>query len=164
MSKLRHAWALTIHKFQGSEADTVVYGVSSSKNETWKHVYTAITRAKKNIVIVGLWEDLRNAIQRKPFPRQTYLKEKIRLGLEMELDDSFGVQMSQMSDIAFSQIVEKPASCSSDSSTSTISRKRHLSSAAEDNDPFNDSTDSMDLLLSQVDLSTAPSPIKSPKK
>lgn len=40
--------------FQGSEADTVVYGISSSKFETWQHVYTAVTRAKKKVIIVGM--------------------------------------------------------------------------------------------------------------
>ncbi len=51
--KPAHAWALTIHKFQGSESDCVVYGVSDSGYETWQHVYTAITRAKKRVIIVG---------------------------------------------------------------------------------------------------------------
>ena len=53
-----HAWALTIHKFQGSETDNVVYGVSSSKFETWQHVYTAVTRGKKMVTIVGKYADL----------------------------------------------------------------------------------------------------------
>ena len=51
--KLSHAWALSIHKFQGSEANSVVYGVSNNGFETWQHVYTAVTRGKKNMVIVG---------------------------------------------------------------------------------------------------------------
>ncbi len=49
-----HAWALTIHKFQGSETDVVAYAVSDSKNETWQHVYTAVTRGKKAVIIIGL--------------------------------------------------------------------------------------------------------------
>merc|ERR1719376_177920 len=73
----RHAWALTIHKFQGSETDVVVYGVSSLKTETWKHVYTAVTRGKKRVVIVGKPDDLMDAISRKPRIRQTTLGEKM---------------------------------------------------------------------------------------
>mgnify|MGYP001400032265 CR=1 FL=1 len=72
-----HAYALTIHKFQGSEADTIVYGVSNSKMETWKHVYTAVTRGKKRVVIVGTWENLVAAVRRKSRPRQTALQEKM---------------------------------------------------------------------------------------
>ena len=43
-TKITHAWALSIHKFQGSEADCIVYGLSGSGYESWKHVYTAVTR------------------------------------------------------------------------------------------------------------------------
>ena len=89
-----HAYALTIHKFQGSEADTIVYGVSNSKMETWKHVYTAVTRGKKRVVIVGTWEDLANAVKRNARPRQTTLQEKmckvllkLRKGEELDIDE-----------------------------------------------------------------------------
>ena len=75
--KPSHAWALTIHKFQGSEADTVVYGVSDSGNETWQHVYTAVTRAKKRVIVVGRWEDLEAAVKRSPRRRQTTLDERV---------------------------------------------------------------------------------------
>merc|ERR1719319_1849431 len=76
--KLSHAWALSIHKFQGSEADSIVYGVSGSGYENWKHVYTAVTRGKKNVVIVGQYEDLKKAVSKRPIPRQTALSEKSR--------------------------------------------------------------------------------------
>ncbi|XP_040577863.1 DNA helicase B isoform X2 [Lepeophtheirus salmonis] len=69
-----HAWALTIHKFQGSETDTIVYSVSNSRNENWQHVYTAITRGKKKVIIIGSKLHLEAAILRDPKPRQTRLK------------------------------------------------------------------------------------------
>jgi len=75
---LSHAWALSIHKFQGSEADSIVYGVSGSGFENWRHVYTAVTRGKKNVVIVGQYEDLKKAVSKRPIPRQTALSEKSR--------------------------------------------------------------------------------------
>eukprot|EP00092_Neocalanus_flemingeri_P026030 GFUD01028215.1.p1 GENE.GFUD01028215.1~~GFUD01028215.1.p1 ORF type:complete len:1265 (+),score=407.13 GFUD01028215.1:55-3849(+) len=77
-TKITHAWALSIHKFQGSEADTIVYGLSGSNYESWKHVYTAVTRGKKNVVIVGSYQDLEKAVKRKPIRRQTALTEKVR--------------------------------------------------------------------------------------
>ena len=78
LGKPSHAWALTIHKFQGSEADTVVYGVSDSKMETWQHVYTAVTRAKRRMIVVGRWEDLAAAVKRSPRKRQTTLAERVK--------------------------------------------------------------------------------------
>ena len=63
-TKITHAWALSIHKFQGSEAETIVYCLSGSGYESWKHVYTAVTRGKRRVVIVGSWEDLEKAVRR----------------------------------------------------------------------------------------------------
>jgi len=77
-TKITHAWALSIHKFQGSEADTIVYGLSGSNYESWKHVYTAVTRGRKNVVIVGRYQDLEKAVKKKPIRRQTALTEKVR--------------------------------------------------------------------------------------
>ena len=77
-TKITHAWALTIHKFQGSESETIVYGLSGSNHETWKHVYTAVTRGRKSVVIVGSFDDLKKAVKKKPLMRQTALREKVR--------------------------------------------------------------------------------------
>ena len=77
-TKISHAWALSIHKFQGSESGTIVYGLSGSNHESWKHVYTAVTRGRKKVVIVGSYTDLENAVKRKPIKRQTALGEKVR--------------------------------------------------------------------------------------
>merc|ERR1712002_970559 len=52
-SKLRHAWAITIHKFQGSEAENIVYCLTGSPYEDWRYVYTAVTRGRKNVITVG---------------------------------------------------------------------------------------------------------------
>ncbi len=80
--RIRHAWALTVHKFQGSETDTVVYGISNSLFETWQTVYTAVTRGKKRVIVVGKYSDLRAAVGRAPVRRQTTLNEKLRTMLE----------------------------------------------------------------------------------
>ena len=63
---LRHAYAVTVHKSQGGEADTVVFVDSYSdsardrerdSDSTWgssrELIYTGLTRAKKNIIIVS---------------------------------------------------------------------------------------------------------------
>ena len=78
LTKITHAWALSIHKFQGSEAETIVYCLSGSNYETWRHVYTAVTRGRKDVVIVGSYKDLEKAVKKRPIPRQTALGEKMK--------------------------------------------------------------------------------------
>lgn len=108
-TKITHAYALTIHKFQGSEADTIVYGVSGSKNENWQHVYTAVTRGKKKVIIVGSYEDLRNAIQKNwRVKRQTALGEKVkRLLKKVETEKKAGKEESNREDIVKKQRNDK---------------------------------------------------------
>ena len=78
-TKISHSWALTIHKFQGSESETIVYMLSGSFYESWKYVYTAVTRGRKSVVIVGSYKELKDAVKRKSKTRQTALGEKMRL-------------------------------------------------------------------------------------
>ncbi|CAL8277606.1 unnamed protein product [Gadus morhua 'NCC'] len=79
--KLRHAWARTIHTFQGSETETVVYVVGTGGFQNWRTVYTAVTRGQKRVYVVSTEEELQAAIKRKPDPRLTRLaglvKEKV---------------------------------------------------------------------------------------
>lgn len=44
------AYALTVHKFQGSEADNVIVYREWDKTPNW--IYTGVTRAKKNLTVV----------------------------------------------------------------------------------------------------------------
>ncbi|XP_016099126.1 DNA helicase B-like isoform X3 [Sinocyclocheilus grahami] len=71
--KLRHAWARTIHTFQGSEAETIVYILGDSRAQNWQHVYTAVTRGQKRVYVVGRERDLEGAIKRWITPRNTRL-------------------------------------------------------------------------------------------
>ncbi|MBZ4212770.1 AAA family ATPase [Mycoplasma sp. U97] len=50
------AYAITVHKFQGSESDCVIFGVLKDKVEnmlTKKFMYTAVSRAKEELIIIG---------------------------------------------------------------------------------------------------------------
>ncbi|KAK3603553.1 hypothetical protein CHS0354_027977 [Potamilus streckersoni] len=76
--RLMHAWARTIHTYQGSETDNVVYIVTPSKRQNWQHVYTAITRGKKAVFIVGQESKLYSAIKRKEIQRKTSLKRQLK--------------------------------------------------------------------------------------
>lgn len=74
-TKLRLGYACTIHKSQGSEWDNIILVLKSSDSFTLnrKLVYTAITRAKKSITIIGDLNTLAIAGQNEPAPRFTAL-------------------------------------------------------------------------------------------
>ncbi|XP_048158675.1 DNA helicase B isoform X1 [Corvus hawaiiensis] len=75
---IKHAWARTIHTFQGSEERTVVYVVGNAGWQHWQHVYTAVTRGRCRVYIVAEELHLRRAIKRKNVPRKTRLQRFLR--------------------------------------------------------------------------------------
>ncbi len=75
------AYAITVHRFQGSESPVVVIPVHSSFNffidRCW--LYTAISRAQEICITVGSFESIGRAIDREMvFNRKTMLKEKLK--------------------------------------------------------------------------------------
>ena len=58
LNKLEHAYAVTIHKSQGSEYKAVVMPITSvSEQLLYRNLlYTGITRAKENIILIGASE------------------------------------------------------------------------------------------------------------
>jgi exodeoxyribonuclease V alpha subunit len=54
------AWAITVHKSQGSEYDEVLIPIApvSSPQARRELLYTAVTRAKRQVKLVGQWSDL----------------------------------------------------------------------------------------------------------
>lgn len=60
------AWAMSIHKSQGSEFDTVyvVLPDRDARMLSRELLYTAVTRARSKVVLVGAEETLRKAIER----------------------------------------------------------------------------------------------------
>ncbi|XP_056430203.1 DNA helicase B [Hyla sarda] len=77
-SGLRHAWARTIHTFQGSEEDTVVYVLGTTGRQNWKHVYTAVTRGCQRVYIIAKKDQLDKAISNKARERKTRLKQRLK--------------------------------------------------------------------------------------
>lgn len=85
LGELELAYAMTVHKAQGSEFDAVVVALSPGVNPrllTRNILYTAITRAKKLLVIVGSPEVLRSMVENnKRGRRYSALKIRLRDGL-----------------------------------------------------------------------------------
>ena len=82
---LQHAYALTVHRFQGSEVPWAVVVCHSThyKMLTRQLLYTAITRGKKGVILVGNQKGLRGALdEKKPPVRNTALNERIENRLD----------------------------------------------------------------------------------
>ena len=80
LEQLEHAYAVTIHKSQGSEFDYVVLPlyVSYPKLFTRNLLYTAMTRAKKMLIIVGSKKVINFMVDNvESKNRKTGLKEKL---------------------------------------------------------------------------------------
>ncbi|XP_015483175.1 DNA helicase B isoform X2 [Parus major] len=75
---IKHAWARTIHTFQGSEERTVVYVVGNAGRQHWQHVYTAVTRGRCRVYIVAEELHLRKAVRNKEINRKTRLQRFLR--------------------------------------------------------------------------------------
>jgi exodeoxyribonuclease V alpha subunit len=78
---LRLAYALTVHKAQGSEADVVVLVASMDHHYMLSRrlFYTAVTRARKKVIIVGQPEAVEHAVSNdQEANRRTTLKERIQ--------------------------------------------------------------------------------------
>ena len=76
--KFKHAYAISIHKSQGSEFNTVIIPVVAGYGKMLyrKLIYTAVTRCKKKLFLVGEIDALEKAIANDDVNiRRTTLKE-----------------------------------------------------------------------------------------
>lgn len=79
-NKFRHAYAISIHKSQGSEFDIVIIPVVSNfKKMLYKKlIYTAVTRSKKKLYLIGSYDAFKYAVSNKDVDlRRTTLKDMI---------------------------------------------------------------------------------------
>jgi exodeoxyribonuclease V alpha subunit len=90
---LLHAYCITCHRFQGSEAPVIIIPVHNQfayfLSNSW--IYTAISRSKKLCITVGAFAVIEKAIQNRiPNNRCTMLKERIIETDEAMADQIFG--------------------------------------------------------------------------
>lgn len=81
LDQIEHSYAITVHKSQGSEFDVVILPIMRSAPMllTRNLLYTAITRAKKLLIIVGSKDVIQFMIRNTDAKvRNTGLEYKIR--------------------------------------------------------------------------------------
>jgi len=79
---IKHGYAISIHKSQGSEFKIVLLPISMSyKNMLYKKlIYTAVTRAKSSLTIIGNKDAFVYAVNNtNAYERRTYLKDALLL-------------------------------------------------------------------------------------
>lgn len=64
LRKLEHAYAVTIHKSQGSEYEAVIIPITGfTKNLLYRNLlYTGVTRAKKLLILIGAQEHIKQMV------------------------------------------------------------------------------------------------------
>ena len=77
--QLKHAYCMSIHKSQGNEYDVVIISLSMSYKTMLqrKLLYTAATRAKKQLIFVGDPRAFQYAITTQVEPRKTTLQQRL---------------------------------------------------------------------------------------
>lgn len=80
LASIKHAYAMTVHKSQGSEFPHVILPITKNYYKMLynKLIYTGVSRAKKSLVIIGEAEALQMAVLNDyASTRKTSLKEKL---------------------------------------------------------------------------------------
>jgi exodeoxyribonuclease V alpha subunit len=87
------AWAMTVHRSQGSEFDSVLLVLPPQEHELSRPelLYTGVTRAKSKVLLAADETALRAACQARP-PRRTGLLEKLRGALRSRPVDPAGMR------------------------------------------------------------------------
>ena len=87
LEDLAHAYAISIHKAQGSEFDLAIVPFSYKYYIMLKRklIYTAVTRAKKYLIMLGNIEALQRGIQGIETRRKTKLVERMKKIFENEV-------------------------------------------------------------------------------
>ena len=93
LGELEHAFALTVHKSQGSEYPCIILPIHHTAPMllTRKILYTAITRAKNLLVIIATKSTIKKMVDNVyEEERNSTLKEKLLMFKELILSESDG--------------------------------------------------------------------------
>lgn len=91
ISQLSLAYAITIHKSQGSEFDIVIIPTISGPNIilTRNLIYTAVTRAKKMVVLVGEQKNLKRMVSNTYTVKRLTLLKQLLKEADQKIKDLF---------------------------------------------------------------------------
>ena len=94
---LTHAYAMSIHKSQGSEYPVVIMPITRAY---WimlqrKLIYTGMTRAAKSLILIGDYEALKYAAKNKGPSRQTMLKNRLINNGELKVSEKDEQQVEE---------------------------------------------------------------------
>ncbi|URZ86873.1 ATP-dependent RecD-like DNA helicase [Floricoccus penangensis] len=103
--KITLAYAMSIHKSQGSEFSTVVVPMVSSYSRMLERnlLYTGITRAKKSLILLGEYNAYNQAVHKIGSNRKTYLLEQFGIERDSDIESS-----SVAEDAKEHEVVENP--------------------------------------------------------
>ncbi len=94
LSNLKHAYAMSIHKSQGSEYKIVILPIFRSYSVMLKRklLYTAVTRAKEKLIIVGELDSFIYGVSHLEAERQSTLKDDLVAAItNSECDDKIEI-------------------------------------------------------------------------
>ena len=88
--KIRLAYAMSIHKSQGSEFPVVILPITSASKRMLERnlIYTAITRAKSKLILLGKLQAFDYATKHIGTARKTYLIERFSDLIENNIEES----------------------------------------------------------------------------
>ena len=89
LEDLSLAYAISVHKAQGGEFDIVIMPISSKHYVMLKRklIYTAITRAKKILILIGDVQIMQQGIRKIENNRKTILKNKLIEYINSDFDE-----------------------------------------------------------------------------
>jgi len=99
--KIRLAYAITIHRAQGLEYPYIIMPFINQFGRMLQRnlLYTALTRAKEKVIIIGQGSAIERAINNSSvYARNTKLGERIKICLQPKKKDSLPEQQSELAD------------------------------------------------------------------
>lgn len=112
LQNLTHAYCVSVHKSQGSEYPIVILPMTHAYHVMLqkKLIYTAITRAKKSLILIGEYTALDKGVKNEGDERQTTLKLRFLLTKEQEEVKNPFEDYFKEHDIPFSYLDEEALS------------------------------------------------------
>ncbi|MTM62115.1 AAA family ATPase, partial [Turicibacter sanguinis] len=109
LQNLTHAYCVSVHKSQGSEYPIVILPITHAYHVMLqkKLIYTAITRAKKSLIIIGEYLALEKGVKNEGEERQTTLKLRFQLNQTKPIKENPFADYFKEHDIPFDYLDEE---------------------------------------------------------